>query len=569
MRKNFFYLLSFIFLLQKTEALAQNPNFHIYLCIGQSNMEGAGRIEAQDTINIDNRFKILEALDCPELNRVKGQWYTAKPPLCRCKTGLSPADYFGRTMLEHMPKEQSLGLVHVAVAGSKIEIFDKIKYKAYLDSSAKDKPWMINMAKEYGGNPYERLIEMARIAQKSGVIKGILLHQGESNTGDKTWTTQVKKLYDDILADLNLPANSIPLLAGELVGADQGGKCASMNEIIATLPHILPKAVVVSSKGLPAVPDKLHFSSAGVRVFGKRYAAALLALQGKKIAIDESSIVPSETMLLYPDKVPNSKPSEIKETGAENGVYKGITKPTLEYYKADPNLSTGAAVVVVPGGGYSVVVYNGEGINTAKALAEKGIAAFVLKYRLPSDDIMADKKIGPLQDAQQALKMVRENADKWGIDKNKIGIMGFSAGGHLASTAATHFEKVEINNTENTSVRPDFQILVYPVISMRDSLAHKGSRENLLGKNPSKENIAYFSNELQIKPNTPPTWITHSADDKVVDVDNSIAYFESLRKNKVEVEMHIFPKGDHGFIFRHKGWMDPLFDWLKRNAWIK
>ncbi|MFD2520607.1 alpha/beta hydrolase [Emticicia soli] len=274
-------------------------------------------------------------------------------------------------------------------------------------------------------------------------------------------------------------------------------------------------------------------------------------------------------MLLYPDKVPNSKPSEIKEIGAENGVYKGITKPTLEYYKADPNLSTGAAVVVVPGGGYSVVVYNGEGINTAKALAEKGIAAFVLKYRLPSDDIMADKKIGPLQDAQQAMKMVRENADKWGIDKNKIGIMGFSAGGHLASTAATHFDKVEINNTENTSVRPDFQILVYPVISMRDSLAHKGSRENLLGKNPSKEDISYFSNELQIKPNTPPTWITHTADDKVVDVDNSIAYFESLRKNKVEVEMHIFPKGDHGFIFRHKGWMDPLFDWLKRNAWIK
>ena len=282
MKKNIFYILFSIFTLLGIETFAQDPNFHIYLCIGQSNMEGAGRIEAQDTIGIDSRFKILEALDCPELNRVQGEWYTAKPPLCRCKTGLSPADYFGRAMLENMPREQSLGLVHVAVAGSKIEIFDKVKYQAYLDSSAKDKPWMINMAKQYGGNPYERLIEMAKIAQKSGVIKGILLHQGESNTGDKTWPTQVKKLYDDILADLNLAPNSIPLLAGEVVGADQGGKCASMNEIIATLPQTLPKAIVISSKGLPAVPDKLHFSSEGVRDFGKRYAAALWESQGKR-----------------------------------------------------------------------------------------------------------------------------------------------------------------------------------------------------------------------------------------------------------------------------------------------
>ncbi|HEY1053868.1 MAG TPA: alpha/beta hydrolase, partial [Emticicia sp.] len=232
------------------------------------------------------------------------------------------------------------------------------------------------------------------------------------------------------------------------------------------------------------------------------------------MTIDESSIAPSEKILLYPDGVPNSKPSAMKETGADNGVYKGITTPTLEYYKADPNLSTGTAVIVIPGGGYGVVVYNGEGINIAKALAEKGIAAFILKYRLPSDEIMPDKKIGPLQDAQQALKMVRENAEKWGIDKNKIGIMGFSAGGHLASTAATHFEKSWIDNPNNTSLRPDFQVLVYPVISMQDSLAHKGSRENLLGKYPSQEEITWFSNDLQIKANTPPAWLTHAADDK-------------------------------------------------------
>jgi Carbohydrate esterase, sialic acid-specific acetylesterase len=269
-------ILAFALFLFIGKAFAQDPNFHIYLCIGQSNMEGAARIEAQDTINIDSRFKILEALDCSKLDRKKGEWYTSKPPLCRCDTRLSPADYFGRTMIQNMPQNQSIGLVHVAVAGSKIEIFDKVKYKSYLDSSAKERPWMINMANSYGGNPYERLIEMAKIAQKSGVIKGILLHQGESNTGDKTWPAQVKKVYDDILADLGIAPNSIPLLAGELVSAEQGGKCASHNAIIATLPQTIPKAMVVSSNGLTAAKDGLHFDSAGVREFGKRYAEALM-----------------------------------------------------------------------------------------------------------------------------------------------------------------------------------------------------------------------------------------------------------------------------------------------------
>ncbi|WP_461040576.1 alpha/beta hydrolase [Spirosoma harenae] len=275
-----------------------------------------------------------------------------------------------------------------------------------------------------------------------------------------------------------------------------------------------------------------------------------------------------EIISLYPAAVPNSKTSDVQESGAETGVFKGVTKPTLEYFKPNPAKASGTAVVVIPGGGYGVVVYQGEGINTAKALAEKGIAAFVLKYRLPSDAIMPDKKIGPLQDAQQAIKLVRENAEKWGIDKAKVGIMGFSAGGHLASTAATHFDKSYIENAQNTSLRPDFQILVYPVISMQDSLTHGGSHDNLLGKNPSRQDVDLFSNELQVRANTPPTYLTHAADDKLVDVDNSIIYFEKLRHQKVPVEMHIYPKGDHGFIFRHPGWMEPLFAWMKQNNWI-
>src|SRR5690606_12769982 len=270
-----------------------------------------------------------------------------------------------------------------------------------------------------------------------------------------------------------------------------------------------------------------------------------------------------EIIPLYEGNIPNSKPSDIKESG--EGMYRNVTNPTLEYFKPNPEKATGTAIIMVPGGGYSVVVYQGEGVGNAKALTDQGIAVFILKYRLPNDAIMIDKKIGPLQDAQQAIKLVRENAEKWDIDTYKIGIMGFSAGGHLAASAATHFEKSYIENSNNTNLRPDFQILVYPVISMTDSLTHGGSRDALLGKNPTKEDIQLFSNEQQVKANTPPAYLTHTADDTTVDVDNSIAYFESLRHNKVDAEMHIYPKGGHGFIFRHQGWMDPLFAWMKRN----
>lgn len=297
-------------------------------------------------------------------------------------------------------------------------------------------------------------------------------------------------------------------------------------------------------------------------------ALALTALSGLLLIFSFTANA-QEIIPLYASVVPNSKASDVQESGADKGVIKGITKPTLEYFKPAPDKVSGAAVIIIPGGGYGVVVYQGEGINIAKALAEKGIAAFILKYRLPSDAIMTDKKIGPLQDAQQAIKLVRDGAAKWGIDPAKVGIMGFSAGGHLASTAATHFEKAYIDNVGNTSLRPDFQILIYPVISMQDSLAHGGSRDNLLGKNASQQDVDLFSNELQVRANTPPTYLTHAADDKVVDVDNSIMYFEKLRHLKVPVEMHIYPQGDHGFIFRHPGWMEPLFAWMKTNQWIK
>jgi len=270
----------------------------------------------------------------------------------------------------------------------------------------------------------------------------------------------------------------------------------------------------------------------------------------------------------YSGPVPNSQNSGKKET-FNSGMFRGVTKPTLEIYLPEKEKTTGTAVIIIPGGSYAVVVYQGEGISTAKQFAKNGIVAFVLKYRLPDDSIMQNKTIGPLQDAQQAIKFVRENAGKWGVDINKVGIVGFSAGGHLASTAATHFQKAMIENKSNTNLRPDFQVVVYPVISMQDSLTHRDSRNNLLGKTPSRELTDQYSNELQVTANTPPTYITHAADDNVVDVDNSIRYFEALRHNKVPVEMHIYPSGGHGFIFRQPDWIDPLLLWMKKNKWIQ
>jgi acetyl esterase/lipase len=282
-----------------------------------------------------------------------------------------------------------------------------------------------------------------------------------------------------------------------------------------------------------------------------------------------SSIVSAQEVVdLYPGAVPNSKKTEKKETFT-SGMFRGVTKPTLEVYLPEKEKASGTAMIIIPGGGYSVVVYQGEGISTAKQFAKNGIAAFVLKYRLPDDSIMENKTIGPLQDAQQAIKLVRENASKWGVDVNKVGVIGFSAGGHLASTVATHFQKPVIENPNNTNLRPDFQVVVYPVISMQDSLTHRDSRRSLLGKNPSKELIDEYSNELQVTNNTPPAYITHAADDKTVDVDNSIAYFESLRHHNVDVEMHIYPKGGHGFIFRQPDWIEPLLLWIKKNKWIQ
>jgi len=269
-------LLTVLFLVQ-TAAFSQDKNFYVFLCFGQSNMEGNAKFEPQDTTGVDKRFKVLEAVDCDNLGREKGEWYTAVPPLARCNTGLTPVDYFGRTLIANLPDSIKVGVINVSVGGCKIELFEKGSYKTYV-ASAPD--WLKNMVREYDGNPYSRLVEMAKLAQQDGVIKGILLHQGESNTGDTEWPVKVKGVYDNLVKDLGLNPAAVPLLAGELVSKEQGGACASMNTIIAKLPETIPNAHIISSEGCPAVSDHLHFSAEGYRMLGRRYGEKMLSLMG-------------------------------------------------------------------------------------------------------------------------------------------------------------------------------------------------------------------------------------------------------------------------------------------------
>ena len=275
-KSNLLILLLVGLFLLNSKVFSQNPDFYIYLCFGQSNMEGNARIEEQDK-SVDDRFQVLQAVDCPDLNRTKGNWYPAVPPLCRCKTGLTPADYFGRTMVANLPKNIKVGVINVSVAGCKIEMFEKDSFQTYASTAPS---WMTNIIKEYDGNPYQYLVDLAKTAQKDGVIKGILLHQGESNPNDSSWTLKVKGIYDNLIKDLNLNPDSVPLLAGELVNADQGGACAAMNQIIAKLPEVIPNSYVISSAGCPASFDHLHFKAEGYRILGRRYAVKMLSLLG-------------------------------------------------------------------------------------------------------------------------------------------------------------------------------------------------------------------------------------------------------------------------------------------------
>jgi acetyl esterase/lipase len=291
-------------------------------------------------------------------------------------------------------------------------------------------------------------------------------------------------------------------------------------------------------------------------MFNRLAAVFMLVLFSQSLQAQQQ-----KPILLYPDGVPNSKKATATYVEKREGdIVSLVTEPTITPYFPAKDKATGTAIIIFPGGSYVNLSMNNEGDAIAKEFNKIGVAAFVVKYRLPSDAIMVDKTTGPLQDAERAIQMVRLRATEWDVNPSKVGIIGFSAGGHLASTLDTHFDKVVIDNKENISLRPDFAILIYPVISF-GPFAHKYSRENLAGKNPSAETLKLYSNEKQVTANTPPTFLIHAADDEAVPVQNSLLFYDALLKNKVKAEMHIFQAGGHGFGLNNPKSKDKWFDW--------
>jgi acetyl esterase/lipase len=293
------------------------------------------------------------------------------------------------------------------------------------------------------------------------------------------------------------------------------------------------------------------------------------------LLLSANGLMAQEVLPLYPGNIPGAKPTpaDYQETTVmREGRGASITKvsvPTLTVYKPAKGTANGTAVIVCPGGGYSGLAIGHEGYAVAEKFAAMGVTAFVLKYRLPSDAIMEDRSVGPLQDAEQAMYTVRKNAAKWNIDSAKIGIMGFSAGGHLASSLTVHYKDVKIENREGMSLRPDFSILMYPVISFTES-ENRGSREKLAGTDSKLRE--YFSNDKHVNAETPPTFLVHANDDMTVPVQNSILFNQALVKAKVKGEMHIYQAGGHGFGLNNKttseDWFKTMTSWMKDNKFL-
>ena len=338
-------ILSAFALLSAMAINAQDPDFHIYLCFGQSNMEGNARIEQQDLEGVSDRFMMMATVDDQERGREKGKWYTAVPPLCRPNTGLTPADYFGRTLVETLPENVRVGVINVAIGGCHIETFLPDSIASYVEKRAPG--WMKGMLAAYDNDPYARLVEMAKLAQKDGVIKGVLVHQGESNTGDPRWPSQLKKVYDNLMNDLALQGQVVPLLVGEVVNSDRGGVCASHNDVIAKVPSVIPQAHVISSSGCTNAFDLLHFDAAGYRELGKRYANKMLQLLGYDVPQQSWRDVVFEPHIIHPDgritfnhEAPNAKKVELSGQFMDKNMpmvrnSRGIWSATVKPAKAD------------------------------------------------------------------------------------------------------------------------------------------------------------------------------------------------------------------------------------------
>ena len=364
--RRIFLVIAFLALSVLRMCAAPDDNFYIFLCFGQSNMEGAARPEPQDMEGVDDRFQMMAAVDDAQRGRKMGEWYKALPPLCRENTGLTPVDYFGRTLTENLPKNVRVGVITVAIGGIHIQGFLNDSIKAYVKRAP---GWMKPMLAAYNNNPYERLVSLAKKAQQQGVIKGVLMHQGESNTGDPKWAGMVQQVYDNLLGDLQLKPEEVPLLAGEVVQANGEGLCVAMNKQINELPQTLHTSQVISSKGCSNGPDRLHFDAAGYRELGRRYGERMLELMGYAVkkpfdvpadAVTASTTVPgnefpkidSERRGYFRINAPEAHRVQVDICGKkydmrrdENGLWCAVTDPLVVGFHYYFILVDGVAVV--------------------------------------------------------------------------------------------------------------------------------------------------------------------------------------------------------------------------------
>lgn len=363
-----------------TNLAAQDPNFHIYICFGQSNMEGQGVVQNED-LTVSNRFKTFQAMNCSNLGRTKANWYTAVPPTCQCYSKLSPADYFGRTMVANLPDSITVGIINVAIGGCDIRVFDKDIYQDY--DSTYSESWFTSKMQTYNYNPYRYLINLAQLAKQDGVIKGILLHQGETNTGQAMWPSYVKKIYNDMLTDLSLNANSVPLLAGE-VFSGSGNCCGIMNTIINRLPDTIATAHVISSAGCTG-QDNAHFNADGYRKLGRRYAVKMLSLMGYQAANVEpengTGLMDDSSLQGYSLK--QNHPNPVK--GANTTISFEIPKRT--YVSLKIINSNGVEIKELAGKKFN------PGEHTVTFSPEKNLPPGIYYYKISADKFSATREM--------------------------------------------------------------------------------------------------------------------------------------------------------------------------------
>ncbi len=528
-------------LLFVSTALAQRPQRQVYILAGQSNMAGRGQVTEADR-QIHPRVFTLDAND---------RWRHATAPLHFDKkiAGLGPGSSFGR-LIADSDSSIEVGLVPCAVGGSSIT--------AWLPGAAHPGT---------GSHPLDDLLRRIEVAKQWGTIHGVIWHQGESD---------IKREPDEYRAALLGLITRVRAKAGDpqlpwvvaTLGDFQtrGSKAAQrMNSLLAALPSETEQLACVRSAGLSDKGDGVHFDAQSNRALGRRYALAFLDLKrGLAAAPGKASARP-----LWPHTPPIGPRFEFEEgTASEDGHLRRIRTPTITVHLPAEETRNGSAVLVCPGGGYSVVAAGHEGTAVAAWLNSLGITAVVLRYRLKEYGHPA-----PMLDAQRAMRWLRSRSGVYGIDPARIGVLGFSAGGHLAATVTTHFDEGDETAADlvaRRSCRPDFAILVYPVITMSDAATHRGSRRNLLGKEPSAFWSAYYSNELQVSARTAPTFLVHSRDDKAVPLANSELFRDALRKRGVPVELAIYDQGGHGYGLGRKGldcaaWPKRCAQWLKQR----